>query len=245
MMEQCLVLVCIGLLSTSSTSQAAPQTPGPERTRAIFEQDYMELVDELPPPGKNILSGDLSPFTESPAALKIRSLGVPVLPLVVEKMETDPRGAYYLSSIFQRIARIEPQCEWSSTEGRWVCQEFSTPVGSNLHPWVHWWREGRRNVDKQFGSLYSQWRMRRQAGEEDAAHGLYRRMRGLGIAVLPCMIEEVRAGDTTLIPDISRLTDNQVRPDATSAKVISWWEANKQNWILPAPTAQATRPVQP
>ncbi len=70
----------------------------------------------------------------------------------------------------------------------------------------------------------------------------YQQFLDLGVLALPLAIEKIREGDTDLIAAINYWTDDALQKSADDAGVaadkmseycLKWWEANKENWLLP------------
>jgi len=73
----------------------------------------------------------------------------------------------------------------------------------------------------------------------------YLAVEALGIAVLPILLEEVEAGNVEWLPLILRLTDgappvnSMLSAEMRVAQVREWWDANKQEWLIPWPEDEA------
>ena len=98
-----------------------------------------------------------------------------------------------------------------------------------------WWREGRGFTERRFKVLYGEWKKAKEAGDEETATLKYERIRDLGIAALPYLVEKVEEGEKEFVPVISYLSDGEVREDAGPADCVRWWREHKARWTVPFP----------
>jgi hypothetical protein len=47
--------------------------------------------------------------------------------------------------------------------------------------------------------------------------------------------DKVGLGDQELVPLVSTLTGGKVDPNASTSQCVSWWEQNKEQWLIPFP----------
>jgi hypothetical protein len=78
------------------------------------------------------------------------------------------------------------------------------------------------------------WRVQQQGKTSKDAPDYYKRMRAMGIVVLPELANHIKAGETDLVPMMSDLT-GAVAKDATIRQVLEWWTANEKAWTVPMP----------
>jgi hypothetical protein len=60
----------------------------------------------------------------------------------------------------------------------------------------------------------------------------YYEIKSLGIPAIPEIIKKVESGDSSLIPLVSYLTNNEVKENTTAVECIEWWKANQDKWAL-------------
>lgn len=164
----------------------------------------------------------LSDYTTNPKFGEIVSLGPPVLPYIVEKIEKS--GDFHLVHAISRITKKQfEKTDWpQGTLGDSI-------TASKMY--VQWWKEGRFKTGERFAKLYSKWKTLKSEKKDKEAKETYRQIVNLGIPVLPFLIENVET-EPEFIPAISKLTDRQLPATATGTECKQWWENNKQKWEL-------------
>ena len=109
-----------------------------------------------------------------------------------------------------------------------------------------WWGKGRFDVPKEFDGHFASWQDAAARHDSQKAAAALADLEGIGVLVLPQMVEKVAAGSLELVPVISRLTDGAVKADATAQQVLAWWAKDKAKWTLPeespAPAAPPPAP---
>jgi hypothetical protein len=98
--------------------------------------------------------------------------------------------------------------------------------------WIHWLKVGGKYAQQEFEKRYPEWKKIKQA-YPGVRPSIEAEMLKGGVATLPFIIEKVKAGDTALIPAISELTERKVKETATPEEVLTWWNNNKQRWLIP------------
>lgn len=210
-----------------------------------FERRYLawrKHLQELPPSVSS--EGDYRRFYENQEFEAIVELGVPAVPVIVAKFRQDQM----LGSVLHRITKWM----WNDTRvgpgpGQWVwiVDEFPD-MKSTRGPlpyrelWLRWWREGRQRTPQWFSERCAQWRALSRQGKTEEAKEKYQRMLEVGVGALPYIVERIGKGETDLIPAMSALTDGRVKQDATPNECIEWWNAHKQDWLIPWPEPSQT-----
>lgn len=157
---------------------------------------------------------------DSPDYRAIVSLGPAVVPYIIEKMHEDKEF-------------IWSAWTWSAITG--------VITNPNINPWakesiLSWWKGGRKQTKERFESLYTKWKSYKSRGMSVEANKILKSIRAaLGIAALPLIVEKARQGDKELVSVMSELTGGKVRDKATVTECLAWWQANKQNWLIPFP----------
>jgi hypothetical protein len=100
---------------------------------------------------------------------------------------------------------------------------------------VRWWRETRPRAAAAFDGDVRMWRVQRAGKASKDAPDYYRRLRGMGIVVLPDAVRRIRDGEADLVPLVSELTDKAVPWAATADDVAAWWAADEKAWAVPTP----------
>ena len=57
-----------------------------------------------------------------------------------------------------------------------------------------------------------------------------RRIRAMGIVVLPYLVELIIAGSDDLVPWVAEITGGAVAKNATPEELVKWWDANRAKW---------------
>ena len=94
--------------------------------------------------------------------------------------------------------------------------------------WQHWFRVRKAWTEQQFEKRYERWRKQPDASPNE------RQLLAVGINALPLMIGKVEEGETDLVPVISRLVDRQLPQDASQQQCLTWWQENKDKWLIPS-----------
>ena len=167
----------------------------------------------------------LSTLTSNRYYRDIIDLGMPAVPYLMEGIE---KGNWALSGAIREITRKRFEEYERPADYRGGSQDYAKLI-------VQWWPKARKETPNQFSQRYSQWKDLKKKGKEKEAKEKLEEIRALGVAALPIIIEKVKQGDNELIPIVSKLTDVQVDPNANTAQCVSWWQQNKENWLIPFP----------
>ena len=200
-----------------------------EELRTTFEERYGAWREWM---AKYGYSSNSTKFFECDEFRNIVNMGLPVLPLIVEKIGGEEQGARWLGEAVRRITKVKFRAERREDGRGYVFEEFpGLKPGENV--WLRWWKEGRRRTPQRFEKLCKEWKELRAQGKEEEAWEKYQRIRDLGIVALPCIMEKVEADEGWLIPALSYLTDNAVKPYAGPDECAAWWKQNRGNWTIP------------
>ena len=155
----------------------------------------------------------------------IVALGPRALPFIVQKIQHNPDDVH-LEWAIRRITKMEFYLPEWPTNGRpdshWACKMI-----------LQWWKEGRKETAGKFSAGYAQYLAVRAQGKEVEAQTEIGRIRSLGIAALPHIMEKIQTDNGDLVKLVSQLTDRAVSPDAKPADCLEWWAKNKEKWLLP------------
>ena len=177
---------------------------------------------------------------------QIVDLGLPVLPYLAEEIDEAVEEGNLMADLLQTAmgtitkTKIQIVLVRETKPGEWVrsikefpeFEESGPCAGAKL--WLRWWEEGRKQTPERFENLCKEWKALRGEGKEEEAWEKYGRIRDLGIVALPCIMEKVEAGERSLIPALSYLTDNAVKPYAEPDECAAWWKQNRADWTIPA-----------
>ncbi len=204
-----------------------------QQIEAHQQQIEAQLEEKLQAWGKylqqNPWSSDL---TGNEYYRDIIDLGIPALPYIIEKTRDGcwPLGDAITIITKKRFEEYE-QPEYNVRDSKTT----ATAV-------VKWWPKARKDTPQKFSKLYTEWKNLKNQGEEkeNEAKEELEKIRALGIAALPMIIEKVSQGNNELIPIVSKLTKAQVDPNTSISQCFAWWRDNKQQWLIPFPN---TRPI--
>ena len=225
------VIIVGGLLTFSAIQslKSQPEDQSADKIKGEFEERY-EALQQYLDSGE---AGARDPLLTTQGwrlYLKITQLGPPGLPYIIEKID---QGDWRLGGCVLMITKKRfNRSDYTDVR---AYGDAITTAGM----YVEWWHKGRKHTGEQLATLYQQWKDLTGQGEDEAARDKYERIRGLGIAALPYIIEKVEQGDVDLIALVSRLTSGAGgAPDAISSRAsatecVDWWNKNKQKWTLP------------
>ncbi len=184
---------------------------------------------------------DIDPmiFFDNEPFRDIVKLGIPAIPLMVEKQQEDHMLGYALYQItkwkWHIIREGSAAGEWT-----WFVEEFPD-IRSDTGPpdsrqlWLRWRKEGQKHTDQYFEKLYDEWKELKRQNKTEEAKEKYQRIIDLGIAALPNIMQKVEQGDNELTEAISKLTDGKVEKNAKQSECSNWWKENKEKWLIPFP----------
>jgi hypothetical protein len=243
-------LACFTLLFLTLWAIAAPKTPPPPPptvdVKTLFDQRYAawQLWSNGQPETVSLTTG--KEYSE------LMKLGVPALPMLCASLETNAtaRQAPALADMVLRLTKRE-------------LPKTVAADGAARVKWVQsWWKEGRQATKTQFDALAVRWKeekakggfvfesqtvaltyddatkivsTKREQSKSDLGR-IYHDIQGLGIEVLPFIMEQLLALDYDLLPAFGEITqfkpagDLPLRVKATR----DWWEKNKSRYLIPA-----------
>ncbi len=226
----------LGCLVATQSARAVGQTP--DEIEQMFETRYRAWIES----GRRNLSPSSefdvdAAFDNNPAFQELVKLGIPAVPYMFERLKENRYLGGALHEItgwsFDWVRVGDTPREWT-----WSVEEFPDMVSQSGPPdtvatWLRWWHGGRNQTPQWFAQRYGEWKALKAAGKDKEAAEKYQRIKDLGIAALPCMIERVELGDTDVMPAMSALTDGELPAKANAATCLAWWAANKHKWTLP------------
>jgi hypothetical protein len=214
--------------------------------KSEFESRYAAWRQKIKEDFRFVSDGDL--YTRCREFDRIVDLGAPVVPLLVEKITTSAAEKELVDIVLYRaVERITKKRFGSTTE------------------LLDWWKS-RHVVANEFETAYTRWKNAKAKAPaalllrsdeqvyDDAAKVIktrvsrtelgraYTAMRELGIDVLPLIIGKLKDRDFDLLPLFGELTDGNALTEIGTLQeraefTVSWWEANKKDWLLPPVSA--------
>jgi len=187
----------------------------------------------------------------------LMDLGLPALPLIMEKMDAGDlwlaRGA---NRMIKRRFHVSEYADRADLGDAWTIARML----------IAWWQQGRAGTENRFRELRARWRELKSPEKTPVwtsrthvndrgylytlrtaftpAGEVYDGLQCLGIAVLPHIVETLKEGEADFLPIALELTDgagglgDPTRPPEVAA-FLEWWEANKQDWLIPWPEEPA------
>ena len=157
---------------------------------------------------------------------EIVKMGVPVLPLIVEKME---RKEFYqdfqLELAFYLITRkIFETEDWP--------QGKRGDAFTKAAMFIDWWHNGLKYTQNSFNRYYQEWKRYLAEKKEGEAEDKLLSIKKLGIAAIPFMIEKIEVGDLEFISIISDHTNESLNENASKDECIAWWNENKDKYTI-------------
>jgi hypothetical protein len=188
--------------------------------KARFESEYKAWKEQF---------GELTPSSAggyNEHMTEIVEMGVPVLPLIVEKMEkSENRYDFQLELAFDLITRkIFEKEDWAEgTRG---------DARTKAAMFVDWWHNGLKNTRESFDRYHQEWKKDLAENKEEEAQVKLSSIKKLGIAAIPFMIEKIKEGDLEFISIISDHTNESLSENASKDECIEWWNENKHKYTI-------------
>jgi hypothetical protein len=214
-----LELALLMVLFCSVLAHCQENTDDQTALRKTFETEYEAWKKDC---DRVMFSSDTNDRLKSEHFKKIISMGPKVLPYLFEKRVSDPNFTW-IGIAYLYLIRINPD----PSENPYAKESVQS-----------WWQGRQKQVDQRFESTYKKWKEYNTQSMSVEADKMYNRIKALGIAAFPKMINKIEEGDTEFIAAISQLTENQIKKDATRTEALSWWEQNKEDWLIPFPNKQ-------
>ncbi len=238
----------LGLMALSTI--ATPVCSDDGKVAKAFDAAYTEWCDLI----RQFAWSDNEHYTMNEPFRTIVALGPPAVPYIVAKLNA-PDGHFLIFALSSITAKRFSPAELAGRQSNQAVAAL----------WLDWWRGGTGGVKTAFGQAVAKWRANKAGNprlwtEEvsyDTATGTlmlketpvspageaYLATQYQGIAVLPYLAEQFRAGnddfaDIALTIAGHQPTLPQDTPPTAAIKAkafLSWWEQNKQDWLIPWP----------
>jgi hypothetical protein len=167
----------------------------------------------------------LSDLTGNEYYRSIFDLGIPAVPYMIEKIE---QGNWALGDGVTIITKKRFE-EYERPE--FIVNDSKSTAGAV----VKWWEKGRKDTLVKFDKLYREKNDFKSKGRSHEVIKKSQEICALGIAALPYLFRNVEQGDLELLEIISKLTNGKVNPKSRIQECISWWQQNKEDWLIPFP----------
>ena len=242
------VLVCLAAMTGAGTPYRAASALADDTgtgTQQLFEVRYQAWQAYLMEHDVFSPRSDTPPdrYFDNEPFRQIVALGIPAIPTLLAKSQTDTLLAAALTDITKVEFHFRNEILGLRKE-RWTVDELPGVQWDHdpddREVWRRWWTQERFHAPERFEKLCAERQALLQQGDAKGAQEKYERIQNLGIPVLPCLLDKIGQGATDLVPILSALTNGDVKPDASPADCAKWWNAHKQEWTLPpAPTEKA------
>ena len=157
---------------------------------------------------------------------KIVEIGVPVLPYLIAKMENQNSvHDFKLGLAFYLITRkIFEKEDWAiGTRG---------DARTKAKMFVEWWHNGIKNTPQTFNKYYEEWKKYKVESDTLKTEDMFQKIKRLGIAAIPFMIDKIRGGDLEFIKIISNHTNGSLNENALKDECLKWWDENKDKYTI-------------
>lgn len=186
------------------------------------------------------------------------NLGPKAVPYMIRKIENDSRGLF-LQFAISDISKFKFYCEKDSKTNKDIFPDYPN-LRERENIWIYWYYEGYKLTPQLFKNFYSQYLKYKSKDDPESqqkarhsycvgdrmsqqnGHYFYLKIQGLGIQIIPLIIETAKKGDDDLLKLLPGLTDYNISDEKLS-KIKSreervkyceeWWEANKEDWTIP------------
>ena len=226
--------------STHSTTGAVTPASYAKTNDATFERLYNAWQDA------RVKDMEDHPFSSSSRAIwgklcDMARQGPAILPFLFGKIEDlvnsknmDPR----LCSEYDGIIWV---VTWKKfPEDEWAPGTFGN-TDAELKMYLKWWKEDRKNSRTKFASLYAKHKSFQLAGKTADDADSFERIRDMGIDALKFIMEQIGAGDDSLVPLVSKIMREPVGGDKpTRESVLKWWDEYKDYVTIPDTPASSS-----
>ena len=208
----------------------------------IFEEKYYDWIEFISQPEIEILSYS-GPRFECQEFKEIVQLGIPAIPFIIRKIEKDLKGQFLWKAI-EEISKTKIEGKYDKIQNKVIFPDYpDLKEGENI--WLYWYYEGYKLTPElydKYYSLYKETKSKKDPESQKKAIYYYRRIRKLGIQIIPLIIETAKKGDDDLLQLLPYLTNNNISKEKLS-KIKSreerikyceeWWKENKEDWTIP------------
>lgn len=208
------ILATLLLCLTTAAEEATNNVP--VCLRSEFETHYIAWKEHCE---QVIASSCISSRLQSEHFHAIVKMGIDALPLVAEKCIHDTN--------FHWIG-------WAWTT---LTQMHNDPA---TNPWAKdsvriWWEGGTELAMQRSSFLLNEMKNARTEGRHGDAHKAQKTLQALGIFSLQTLMEELKTGNSDVIPVIKSILRDELTATDTK-EILDWWDKNNHNYTLPPGT---------
>ncbi|HOX39203.1 MAG TPA: hypothetical protein PL033_14560 [Candidatus Brocadiia bacterium] len=216
-----------------------------DKIRIAFEENYKTWAKWVE---EQKYESDL---TKHESVSRIASMGPAIVPLLIAKIEADRKAALlsWMVPNFTHKYYNEPLDAWGTGDRylKWWREERKMMPKDFAEAFIRWQNAKKTTLYLTEGGAYFD-----DTGKvvscsmKSTELGIaYDQIANLGIDVLPIIVEQFSKGEYDLYPVfwrvVGKVSNGRVktqRSDILDERIkftLQWWEANKQDWLLPPP----------
>lgn len=247
--------VVIVLMAPSGRSAPARAQPPHVRTATLKER-FQAARRKAKAFGPSYSSDPRAVLSENPGFQEMIALGPACIPHVMEAIRGKEDDSYNLMWVAAEILKAPPPpqatgtsaafLEWLEGKTKKGHEEAKTEFAALRKAWA----ETKARADtptlwRDVTTLDPEFRVLRTKRTLTPLGEVYTKIQGLGVFVLPLLVEELRNGEYDFLPIIVHLTDGAARlhggwPKDMAKSCLAWWAEHRSAWIVasPRPTPQ-------
>jgi len=212
-----------------------------ENINVDFEKEYQNWLALINMP-EIYLSSISTLRTDNDEFRKIIQLGLPVVPLLINKIKQKSVNSQWLPFAVVSILKMKIDTIFNKNLNKFIYIDY--PNFDNKENFIlYWWDEGRKETSSIFNKYCAVYEAAVKENGKDVSKELLMKIKGLGIDALPYIVEKMKGGYEYLIPvfiDLTTVKDSEKNLKETSTKeeCFKWWEENKEDWLLPPPESK-------
>ena len=99
---------------------------------------------------------------------------------------------------------------------------------------INWWKERKLETPKKFDRFYEEWDQFLDQKKTHEADEAQNKIIGMGMEILPLLMNKIQKGDDRLVPFISKMMGQPIGGEPPTRKgILEWWDANKSKLTYP------------
>lgn len=228
--------------ATGNEDRAEPSKKVDMKTE--FERLYLESKKT-----PSYSSNPEAVISENPAYMRLIALGPRCVPLIWKKVDNGVPDRVILMGVAARILKVKPDAETRArreTFKKWlrmtVDKGYGDAKGRFAALKAKWTKEKTRSKDMVLWSdasiLDQEFKVIRTKRKLTKLGEVYQSIEGLGVFVLPCLIDDLAAGNLDWLPIVEHLTDGKApmikgRASVDAKRCVEWWKKHKAQWTVP------------
>jgi hypothetical protein len=201
-----------------------------DNLKNLFEQKYQNWVEYIAKP-EVMLSSSSDSYVNNEAFNEIVRLGPMVLPYLIDKIRQKEEESKWLPIAIKKISKFKVEAKWDKMQNKFVYNDFPD-LAAEENVYVYWWEKERKLIPNRVLKLYNDRQLLKTQKNINGVKQEDLKIKELGIAVLPFLMDKIRDGNTDLIPIVSELTDGKIAESSTVVECLAWWSKNKSEWNI-------------